>query len=640
MKVFAALSLLVVCVHGDASELGPGPNAWVLEDPSVVSLSKEKLEASVESLVARGAFRYCTLIAKNGRLIFEKYHYNNSLSLYESDSMGKTAIAAVVGIAVTKGLVDLDTPVYKYGVPDVGIWNETGVSYYKQVTTRHILSMTTGYGRVPPGTFFTYSSDDWVQTLSLILRAVTKEDPVIWATRELAEPLGINDLFLFDDLQGDISAGGGQMYTCSMALRVSQLITNNGWWRFENGTAVRLISQEYMDQLFNPSFPNVNAGYGFLTWLNTAVGDTHCCAPRWGLRGRYCSGANNTNCTTCCQERGQEKVDPKYGYCNPKSTQLDEDQTSRPITPGEPQDQWMLRNGASYIEDSMVGDNIKGSIPAPSDLAVAMGQWARYMVMVPSLNLSIVSIGTTDGWSTKCWGGYDDAFMVAMVWESLAEAVTTKEEQETLKSLLGKKKSDKKFLTTVEQTENSTSTTSVIMAHSSPNVHKKRKNRKLGTLAHYDSNDLASFASKTYAGSCSCNCNPWQGNGRCFNVPIDLAPKVYSDPSETCDNILKDNEAKRKLLPWNAKNSDYCIELGITKQCNYPADKHTNLCTEDAFVFMPYPCRQVSPCAPLKENTAFATTICACQTKNFGGCTWSNSTCDYTPYYRPATWSL
>ena len=39
--------------------------------------------------------------------------------MYESDSMGKTAVAMMVGVAVTKGILDIDRPIHEYGVPDV-----------------------------------------------------------------------------------------------------------------------------------------------------------------------------------------------------------------------------------------------------------------------------------------------------------------------------------------------------------------------------------------------------------------------------------------------------------------------------------------------------------------------------------------
>ena len=49
--------------------------------------------------------------------------------------------------------------------------------------------------------------------------------------REWAAPLGIPTIFLYDALtSGDISAGGGQLYSCRDAARVGQLIASGGMW--------------------------------------------------------------------------------------------------------------------------------------------------------------------------------------------------------------------------------------------------------------------------------------------------------------------------------------------------------------------------------------------------------------------------
>ena len=54
---------------------------------------------------------------------------------------------------------------------------------------------------------------------------------MIWATREFGVPLGIPSIFLYDGLSsGDISAGGGQLYSCRDAARVGQLIASGGVW--------------------------------------------------------------------------------------------------------------------------------------------------------------------------------------------------------------------------------------------------------------------------------------------------------------------------------------------------------------------------------------------------------------------------
>ena len=47
-----------------------------------------------------GAERYCLLIAKDGVIVSETYYKNTSESTYESDSLGKTITASLLGVAV------------------------------------------------------------------------------------------------------------------------------------------------------------------------------------------------------------------------------------------------------------------------------------------------------------------------------------------------------------------------------------------------------------------------------------------------------------------------------------------------------------------------------------------------------------
>ena len=60
--------------------------------------------------------RYCTGVTIGGKLVLEVAHANTSSTQYESDSLGKTAIAALMGVAVHKGLIDLDKSLPAHGL--------------------------------------------------------------------------------------------------------------------------------------------------------------------------------------------------------------------------------------------------------------------------------------------------------------------------------------------------------------------------------------------------------------------------------------------------------------------------------------------------------------------------------------------
>ena len=75
-------------------------------------LSSLRLEEAAEA-VGRIRERYCFLVFKGGALIHETYYHNTSETLYETDSLAKTMIAQLVGVAVTRGYLDLDVPVVR-----------------------------------------------------------------------------------------------------------------------------------------------------------------------------------------------------------------------------------------------------------------------------------------------------------------------------------------------------------------------------------------------------------------------------------------------------------------------------------------------------------------------------------------------
>lgn len=330
-------------VYQTTAGIGPGPGAWQAAKPSAFGLSSARLLNASTELHAVAAVRNCTLVVKNGYIVHEHYDsWSNEQSTFESDSMGKTAVAAIIGLAEYKGLLDIDKPIASYtNISDqLAVWNATGVNFFPQLTVRHLLSQASGYGRVSPGLFFTYDSDNYIQYLSYVLGAVTGEDPVTWVTREFAVPMGLGTLFLFDALPtGDISAGGGQLYTCRDAARIGQLIASGGIWAGQDGQPVRMMSAEFARGFITPQYPKSNAAYGFLTWLNTDVETVtpglHCCAPRWGHAGFLCRQTTpvREDCVQCCRPRNAEKIVASK-MCNLNSTTLNEADAKVLVKPG------------------------------------------------------------------------------------------------------------------------------------------------------------------------------------------------------------------------------------------------------------------------------------------------------------------
>jgi len=148
---------------------GPGPGSWTIGKPDVHGLDASELSAAALRVAEAVPFRHCFLVVKDGEIMHELYAPGNSSETkFETDSVGKTMTAALMGTAVTQGKLDLDRPLREYGVkPRTGAnWSVGGTDFFPNVTARHLLSQSSGYGRVAPGTFFTYDSVDYIEHLS------------------------------------------------------------------------------------------------------------------------------------------------------------------------------------------------------------------------------------------------------------------------------------------------------------------------------------------------------------------------------------------------------------------------------------------------------------------------------------------
>ena len=160
------LALLLHVATSQHHSLGPGRGTWSVGIPEDFGMDSELLSRAAAEVGRVGAERYCLLIAKDGVIVSETYYKNTSESTYESDSLGKTITASLLGVAVQHGLLDLDTPLVQYGVRPRGNWSVSGTDYFPEVTMRHLLTQSSGYGTIPPGSRMTYDSDAYIQHIS------------------------------------------------------------------------------------------------------------------------------------------------------------------------------------------------------------------------------------------------------------------------------------------------------------------------------------------------------------------------------------------------------------------------------------------------------------------------------------------
>jgi hypothetical protein len=99
--------------------LGPGPGEWASEAPELHGLRTAELKQAAMQIQAMVPERSCFLVARNGKLVHETYWNSSKDDKYESDSLAKTGTAELIGVAVSRGLLDLDKPLAEYGVQPV-----------------------------------------------------------------------------------------------------------------------------------------------------------------------------------------------------------------------------------------------------------------------------------------------------------------------------------------------------------------------------------------------------------------------------------------------------------------------------------------------------------------------------------------
>ena len=150
--------------------MGPAGNTpWEVGTPELFNINSSILHDAVSS-VEKVRERYCLLIIKQGIIISETYYSNSSETTYETDSAAKTMLGLLIGAVWTHSPWDLDAPLSTFGV-NTSIFNE----WHDVVTTRHVLSQSSGMGAIAPGIAMTYDSDQYIQTLSPLMNKILEK---------------------------------------------------------------------------------------------------------------------------------------------------------------------------------------------------------------------------------------------------------------------------------------------------------------------------------------------------------------------------------------------------------------------------------------------------------------------------------
>ncbi|WP_034388893.1 serine hydrolase [Deinococcus sp. YIM 77859] len=261
--------------------------------PEAVGLDGDQLLAADERIRRELPHVTSLLVARRGRLAFERYYGPGAARRQDTQSVTKSVLALLTGIALERGLLaGLDQPVLPPGtaVRDLR-WHE--------VTLRQLLTMTAGlpseltdpaYDEAwmasadpvrfaleqvlvdGPGRAFRYSNAG-AHVLGAVLARAAGQDLAAFAQAVLFGPLGLAPPAWARDPQGRPFGNGGLHLTPRELLCLGQLVLGRGEWRgqrllpegwVEEATRAHVEGYAWMEGL---------PGYGFL-WWTAREGDT------------------------------------------------------------------------------------------------------------------------------------------------------------------------------------------------------------------------------------------------------------------------------------------------------------------------------------------------------------------------------
>lgn len=282
MGLAAALASAAAVIPGGVVAQGlyfpPADGAWATVDPASVGWDPARLQDALGVAADRNSSGVVILLG--GRILAEAYwEPMDPPALYRSMQGGKTAsgepiedvasaqksiVAALVGVALDRGIVALDDPVSKYLGPG---WSDAAQTDEGRITVRHLLTMTSGLteeltARSRPGTEWFYNTPAY-HRLMPVLEAATGMDRDTLTAAWLTRKIGMQHSSWTRREFGDPRIGWGFSTTARDLARFGLLILAGGTWAGEKV----LGSDAYRHQMLTPS-QELNPSYGYLWWLN------------------------------------------------------------------------------------------------------------------------------------------------------------------------------------------------------------------------------------------------------------------------------------------------------------------------------------------------------------------------------------
>ena len=300
-RVFAATVVLATFA------MGQDTHAWQPTTPQEVGLDAARLDAMQKS-VDGGDFKKITsvLVARHGKLAYERYFNGSSADEFQNTrSATKTVTGMLVGIAVDKDILQLDTPVIRFFADKRPLQNPDPRK--EKITIEDFLTMSSllecddenNFSRgneermylvedwfkfaldlpirgfpdwnpkpkdSPYGRSFSYCTAG-VVTLGGVLERATKMPVEKFAQENLFAPIGVEKVQWQHTPMGTAMTGGGLNLRSRDLLKLGQLYLNKGSW-----DGKQVVPPNWVQRSIAPHAQvDDDTNYGYLWWLRTST---------------------------------------------------------------------------------------------------------------------------------------------------------------------------------------------------------------------------------------------------------------------------------------------------------------------------------------------------------------------------------
>ncbi len=286
IAVAAAVVAASVCLGGTSparATTTPAPphpgKTWPTASPASVGLDAKEL-GRIAATAKQGKSN-CLVVVRDGKVAGQWYFHGTGPNTTQNVwSVTKSFASTLVGIAQDDG----DLRISDRASTWIPTWNGTPSG---AVTVQDLLSMVSGrqwsffsdyvgllgasdrtayavgLGQSKaPRTTWTYNNAG-VQTLEQILQQAIGQDVATFAQTRLFQPLGMTHTHMTRDRAGNPQLFEGIQSTCLDLARFGQLMLDEGTWGGK-----QIVSSSWVAQATGRSSSSLNAGYGFLWWLN------------------------------------------------------------------------------------------------------------------------------------------------------------------------------------------------------------------------------------------------------------------------------------------------------------------------------------------------------------------------------------